>query len=657
VSFDLRKNSFFVLGMSPRDNGEVLADKIEMLLSDEKLSDELASKLQAELSGSKSRLLCEVSWLMEVSPSHAAQLSKQYFDPKDSCLKQLQDVLEEVGRLSSANLAAHFCALKVAKPDIFQALISSWSDLTVDYVRKSINENRLVSAYPEVSDGLVKEALESLKQLHAEAALECLKSYEHAGSSFSKIVEKYLGSQRHSNPLFESVVEKYELFVIPKLKVYEEEISTVFAEIKKSEPTKLKELVEKVIELLKNWDEYSQPLQLVHQSKGLDEPRAKRLLQEVRDISIWLANEKSEYNLSLEFTKALTVIFPELPSSIDRLNTDIETLTHLVEDAKAHEELSPITKMLEEIITDATRFNKSILQGEFSANSGGIAGAFYNSVKVVIAQARGKPHEEQVWDLLRQIALFLNNKHNWSNSALMFGKGLMDFNPPDAVAAQITADMRIFEDNILGQNFSAAVKAKRIAKARDIAKQILDSTADEEERKEWTNIYLSLVERRKSQVNGWIGWGVVIGFLILIGSCSEKKKNSPSLSQQSYQPKKFQLSTDTSKPAIGTKVLSLLELRWCNFEGVRIDFIFDHLPKEEHDQDPIRRFNLEVMSQEMAEQLDSRIQDYNSRCTNVQYYESDMQRVKLDAQAVRGALVKDAKQTMQSLSRKFKFRE
>lgn len=657
MSFDLRKNSFFVLGMSPRDNGEVLADKIEMLLSDEKLSEEVASKLQSELSGSKSRLLSEVSWLMEVSPSHAAQLSKQYFDPRDSSPEQLQDVLEEVGRLSSANLAAHFCALKVAKPDILQTLIRAWSDLTVDYVRKSVNETRLVSSYPEVSDGLVKEALESLKQLHAEAALDCLKSYEHAGSSFSKIVEKHLGGQRQSNPLFESVVEKYELFVIPKLKVYEEEISTVFAEIKKSEPTKLKELVDKVIELLKNWDEYSQPLQLVHQNKGLDEPRAKRLLQEVRDISIWLANEKSEYNLSLEFTKALAVIFPELPSSIDRLKTDIETLTSLVEDAKAHEELSPITKMLEEIISNAKRFNKSILKGEFSANRGGAAGAFYNSVKVVIAQARGKPHEEQVWDLLRKIALFLNNKHDWSKSALMFSKGLMDLNPPDAVAAQIAADMRTFEGNVLGQNFSAAVSAKRIAKARDLAKQILDSTSDDEERKEWTNIYSTLVERRKSQVNGWIGWGVVIGFFMLIGSCSENKKGAPSPAQQSYRANNFQPSTDTSKPALGTKVLSTTELRWCTFEDVKIDFIQDQLPKDEHDQDPIRRFNLEVISQKMIDQLDSRIRDYNSRCTNVQYYERDMPRVKFDAQVAHGALVNDAKQALQSMSRKFKFRE
>jgi hypothetical protein len=657
VTFDLRKNSFFVLGMSPRDNGEVLADRIETLLSDERLSEGAASKLQSELSGSKSRLLSEVSWLMEASPSHAAQLSKQYFEPRDLSSEQLQGVLEEVGRLSSANLAAHFCALKVATPEILQALISSWRDLTVDYVSKTINENRLVASYPEVSEGLVKDALESLKQLHAEAALDCLKSYEHTGSSLSRIVEKHLEGQRHSNPLFESVVEKYELFIIPKLKVYEEEISASFADIKTAEPTKLKEYVDKVVELLKQWDEYSQPLQLVHQSKGLDEPRAKRLLQEVRDISIWLANEKSEYDLSLTFTKALAVIFPELPSSIDRLKTDIETLTSLVEDAKAHEVLSPITKMLEEIIADAKRLNKSILRGEFSANRGGIAGTFFNSVQAILSQSRGKAHEEQVWDLLRKIALFLNNKHDWSKSALLFSKGLMDLSPPDAVAAQIADDIRAFERNILGQKFAAAAKARRIGKARDIAKQLVDSAPDDEERKEWKDIHASLVERRRSQVGGWIGWGVVICFLGLIGSCSENKKSSPSSGQQPYQANNFQLSTDTSKPAIGKKVLSLLELRWCTFEDVRIDFIQDQLPKDEHDQDPIRRFNLEVITPKMIDQLDSRIQDYNSRCTNVQYYERDMPRVKFDAQAVHEALVKDAKQALQSMNRKFKFRE
>ncbi len=669
MTFDLRKNNFFILGISPRDRIDLVSERIEILLSDGELSEELASKIQRDLSGSKTRLASEISWLLEVSPNRASQIVAQFLISTDAPLSDLIKVVDEVEPLSSTNLAAHFCSTRIGVPEIVNLLVNSWNDLSVENVCNLVNENRQVSAFPSLPGDLVKDALLELKQNHSEAALKCIVGCDHPGVALTQIVEDQIKIKKSISPFLESIIEKYEGYVIPKLKAYEDDISSSFDIIRNAQyASDYKVKLDGVLSTLKNWDEFSQPLQLVHQSKGLDEPRAKRVFEQVRDIPLWLANEKSEYALSLEFTKSLTEIFPELPSSIVKLESDIETLTELVEESKANEDLAPIIKILQEVLEDAVPLNESITKGEFADSRGGVAGNLFKTIVSVRQEIQNKPHEEEMWDILREIGIFLYDKHSWIQSAISLNKGLLGLNPPPQVQSLIAADiltLERIERNIIGKQFVNAAKNQQIAKARDIAKQLVETATEADDKKEWEEVYATLVAKRKSQLRGMKIWGVVIvGFILLIIISDNTKKSKPTASsnynlnqQNQNKYSNSALAATEIKPVIGTKVVSIAGLRWCTFERELLDFVTDHFPQNQYESDPIRKFNGTILSQSMIDEFDARISDYNSRCNDVQYYEKDLSTVQFELNAGRTNRVNEAKQLMRGWSSRFRFKE
>lgn len=670
MNFDLRSNHFYILDSSPRDAREAISEKIEMLLSDGHISEDLALKIQRELSASKSRLAAEVSFLLELSPKRISDIKSQYLIREEVAFAEIVDLLEQIETLSCANIAAHFCAQGKADENIFGLLRKAWADLTTNKIRNLVNENRKVAGHPEVSDELTHDAVEALKELHADASLKWLASVPHPGQTLSSVISKTLNETKTPGEFLERVLDKYDGWAIPKLKSFEDEITSDFNRMKEAgtgEPHKAQ--LDRILANLRQWDEYSQPSQLLHQSKGLDEPRAKRVFGEVRDISIWLANEKNEHELSLFFSKALLEIFPELPISVEKLEEDIKTLTELVQKSKANEDLSALWEVLQKVLKDEASFNRSIIRGDFSAGSNGLAGELYKAVISTREKIHGKPHENEMWSIVRKVAIYLCNEKNWTRAALTITKSLRDLSPPDEILRQLKEDIKSLERTLIVEDFSVAVKSQKTGKARDLAKELLNSAPDEKERTEWESAYTTLSQRRKSEVRkgkvAVIFWGGLILFLIIVGinDKSKKSRSSSSFSSNSrttstaYQPSSNNVPGLEIKPPVGTNVLAITGLRWCTFEKERLDFMARNFPESENEVDPIRRWNGSILTQSVIDSYDNRVNDYNSRCAKAQYYEKDLATVKFESSMGQAKRVQEAKQIMTGWNVKFRFKE
>jgi|SRR6516162_5356158 hypothetical protein len=110
--FDLRTSPFYVLGVSPRDDRAAIEDAKETAISDGRLSETEALRLQQLLMAPKPRLEAELAWLLGVAPNRGRKLIGEVSTTAGDAAS--------LPPLAAANIAAHRCAqnLAPANPDL-----------------------------------------------------------------------------------------------------------------------------------------------------------------------------------------------------------------------------------------------------------------------------------------------------------------------------------------------------------------------------------------------------------------------------------------------------------------------------------------------------------------------------------------------------------
>jgi hypothetical protein len=80
-----------------------------------------------------------------------------------------------------------------------------------------------------------------------------------------------------------------------------------------------------------------------------EEPQARDLFMQVRDLCIWLANEEQAYEAARTITQYCTETFRELPRALGQMQEEIETLSRLSIQKAATTLLEPLCKVLNEV--------------------------------------------------------------------------------------------------------------------------------------------------------------------------------------------------------------------------------------------------------------------------------------------------------------------
>jgi hypothetical protein len=108
-----------------------------------------------------------------------------------------------------------------------------------------------------------------------------------------KFVEVFLGwGEDAVEHLLDLIVREYDAWSEPHLAMVKEKIEAAASAYRQGYgPLSVNQFVE----LLSEWDSISQPVQLLEESKGHEEPRSKEIYKIVRDFSLWLANENGHY--------------------------------------------------------------------------------------------------------------------------------------------------------------------------------------------------------------------------------------------------------------------------------------------------------------------------------------------------------------------------
>lgn len=335
---DLLQNPFHILNASPRDNRRrimELADERSLLLDSSE-----CMEARSELTNPRKRLSAEVAWLPGIGPKRAGEvLSLIESSPTD---------LLAVDNLSSIARANLLAAGLARLPDHNADDVAEWileiawafEDLDPDELSVIINEERIVSGFPEVSDLSAVEAEIQERRRHyrkvIKSALDNLSPKELVEAVTAAVESATDDGEEHGPILIADLVDSYEVEAQGFLDKEEGNIKALVEKLRaavdaeRSDST-LAPMVNQLIQVVKNWDTVAQPIQVSTKSRGLDHDASLRVANLVRSLAIHMFNEHGKLDFSQQLTNMLQEVFAEVAEVAERTAEDADALGEIAE--------------------------------------------------------------------------------------------------------------------------------------------------------------------------------------------------------------------------------------------------------------------------------------------------------------------------------------
>lgn len=451
---NLRDNAFYLLGVSPEAAAAEVADAFDDAVMDAPADEAKLQKAKNALAAPKKRLPEELLSLWGVPAGKWEQWLAR-------------DNPGEWGELSGVarmNLSAHFMSALSAgdySDDLRRAMLGQIIEARNDFLTimpDDIRAARKKAGMPPPSDEHFRAALLAVSEKHCQAAMRAIETAEKPGSIMTDIAEEWRYNKTESGRFVAHFSRAYDLWSIPKLRPIEQGIGKAINALQDGID---ENALDDIDYLLAEWDKYSQPMQLMNEAKGLDDPRSRELLGKLRSLAIDLANNRKEYDAALRISNALSKTFPELPGKAGRLAEDIKTLRKLSERKVANEQARELAELVKKIRGNTSFFSS-------------VAERFYQIAPIVL---RRLSNEDGVWLVVRDAAVELFNKGHVSDARALV-KSLVQWADEYGASQEIRENLRkdVATLELINER-NAKMVASMIDKAR--ARADAQKTADE----------------------------------------------------------------------------------------------------------------------------------------------------------------------------------
>ena len=338
---ELTKNPFYILSASPRDGRRrlmELAEERSLLLDADECHD-----AYSVLTNPRKRLAAEVSWFPGMAPQKIEELLALMESEPEKILAE-----DSLPSLTRANLLAEglnrLSALDASAIAAWIIAIDEAFDSTdAESILSLLNAERVAVGFPEISDVTqVEEELENCRYIYRTAikkALDKLPSRELVKTITLTVKEATGGGALTINEVLIDIVDLYEIEAQDFLSKEEENIDHLIEMIRTAlknnfSDSQLNPLIERLKQVVKNWDMVAYPLQLSAKSRGIDHEASKRVGGNIRSIAIAVFNDYNKLEISQQLTALIQEVFAEVDKIAERAAEDAETLQELVEERK-----------------------------------------------------------------------------------------------------------------------------------------------------------------------------------------------------------------------------------------------------------------------------------------------------------------------------------
>lgn len=393
---ELGGSPFMLLGATTRDNRRRIVE-----LADERsldLAPDVCQKARSDLTNPRTRLGVELAWLPGVSPRRVHDLIKTLHQEPAAArgetglpiLAQLNleaAVFESVSDAPDPDEMAHFVA----------QFASLAEDLDPEDVLRDVNEDRLVSGFPQVN-GIeqVETELADRKRYYRNSikhALDRLPTPTLIRVMTNAVDDATSSGTKQAPSLIDDLVDSYEVETQGFLQKEAESAKKLVKAARDAAPqgeTAVKPYVDKLDTVTRNWDRVAQPIQLSAKARGTNHESSRELAHAIRNLAIDLCNEHDMLVQPQRLTALLQELFEEIPDVSDKLQEDADALARL-------SALEPFQALCRKVRDDVGRYpNSANNSGEHLLSDGqallnklpsNVVRAVHNEAKDMIARA------------------------------------------------------------------------------------------------------------------------------------------------------------------------------------------------------------------------------------------------------------------------------
>lgn len=340
---DIEQNPFYVLTASPRDNRAQIMELAQHHTLLRNSND--CMQARSDLTNPRKRLSAEIAWLPGVSVKRA----KELLETLKISPAEMLDVIK-LSPIARANLlAAGLFRLSDYNADDAAKWIleiaRTFEKIDPEKLTALINEERIVSGFPEVTDISAVEAEIQNRRAHYrqvfKSALDKLPSMDLVKAVTSVVATATQDGQKHASILIDDLVDLYEAEAQGFLNKEAENINALIEKLRndiineKHSDFILEPSVDELIGIVNNWDKVAQPIQLSLKSRGLPHNESYHIALMLRNFSVEMFNEHDKLNLSQRLMDAMQKVFAEVDEIAINALKDANVLEKIDEERRA----------------------------------------------------------------------------------------------------------------------------------------------------------------------------------------------------------------------------------------------------------------------------------------------------------------------------------
>lgn len=631
-AFDLLSNPFALLDVKMTADAREIEDAFGDAVADEVAPEQDLQRARQVLMTPRIRLEAEVSYLLDVDPGTVQEVLRTL---KSSGLTPdaAAALSTKLHSLPRSNFLAHVHARVPADGSALAALLQAQATAAPGAVLDAINDAREAAGMVKADRDAVAQALRELFETQDKAVLATFTNPDTAAEAVTKAIEPLLGA---SDPV---LAERLDVFMSAYGQISDPELSRRLEAIRAAceqlkERSKDPEPPESLIRNLHAWSGIGRPLQILEEHKGRDDPRAREVFGEVRDIYLWVANEHGLHSLSVRILQAAIEAFARLPRASEQMAGDLEILQSNL----AFEPFQPLAEYIQELKDSLTFLDADLRRDGFGTGATGRAKRLFELFTAAATGTKGTDLSDAPWVAIRDLAISLNNDLDAPQGALALLNGVLYYasrHPPSQeVSDRLKADKRDIEGIIAQRELMEQVKAGRHDAALAIVNRLLgDIQGTGEERDFLLKVRAGLEHQRKQKSKRLVSrlfWGAAAVGGIILFIANQKptptRTTYPSPPHTAPAPRPTppqaptaprpdpaptvpaRLDTEDMPPVgDGSRALGASQIRYCLFQQIRLETIRTELSESQD----VSRFN-------------GMVDDWNSRCSRYRYRESDM---------------------------------
>jgi hypothetical protein len=589
------KQPFWLLGVDPAATKVRIEDAVEAARRRNFASEEALTAAREILLDPVRRLPYELSYPLGRPVSELEEWRRLVSIGVRS--DELSKHASQLSPLSQANFFAYVATHRAADVGLLCAMVDAYGRIELTDVYDQLKNSRRLGDYPPPSLAHVREALENQLDRHCEQAISAYGQIGEAAEAMSGCVQQLLATgEPHQINVLKSLLAAYRNATLIEQSLRAADIEAACDAIERN--SEQQDLTDALAVALDRWTALCRPLLLYGTGTSASEEALQNPVQRLRSLVIDLALN-ARYERAFELAALGKEKLSLVPASTKLLDEALVPAEQAYRTRRARK-LASLTTLVDEHKKNPMLLIDALKQNGFGAGATGAAKQLWQ----VFVSAAGTAQESffvEPWTELRAFANWLPGQPGGVSAARAILKGLLDLGP------QVTAPSWAMET------------------FRDDLRQISVSTAQ-------------ISARRRSSAKilfPLAGISIALCAVAILFGLEKARLSLDTFARsfsQKYPTSKGETSDDQTAPSVGTQQhLTLSNIRYCRFQEERLRLIKSKVRTAEE----TRAFNLLAV-------------DYNSRCSDFLYRDSDASIVEAELAKNRELLSTEAEQIVSS---------